>query len=151
MKVIGVLVAALALLVGMVVLAFAYMHGPALPPIPNSTPTSTSTPNTSQGNGVVSGRITLGPTCPVERTPPDPRCAPASYQTTIRAYSAKEHLLVASVQSDANGNFVMELPAGLYDIGGVGGQTLPRCSAQSVAVVAGQTTPANLSCDTGIR
>jgi hypothetical protein len=31
----------------------------------------------------ISGVVTLGPTCPVMRNPPDPQCADKSYQTNL--------------------------------------------------------------------
>jgi len=97
----------------------------------------------------VEGYVLLGPTCPVERMPPDPRCAPRSYQTTIDIYQSS--VQVATVSTDANGYFRAFLSPGSYELRARGGQVLPRCVPQSVVVPSTGFVAADISCDTGIR
>src|SRR5437764_398930 len=61
----------------------------------DGTTTSTtiaSTTNTGGGQGIlpyhsgVNGQVLLGPTCPVERIPPDPQCAPKPYSTLVTIF-----------------------------------------------------------------
>ncbi|HSD12348.1 MAG TPA: Gmad2 immunoglobulin-like domain-containing protein, partial [Patescibacteria group bacterium] len=40
------------------------------------------------GSTGVRGTVTIGPTCPVERIPPEPGCAPKPYATTLRIATA---------------------------------------------------------------
>src|SRR5258706_9652825 len=40
-------------------------------------------PNVSSSKSGITGRVTLSPTCPVETVPPDPKCAPKPYSTSI--------------------------------------------------------------------
>jgi hypothetical protein len=100
--------------------------------------------------GVLTGRVTLSPACPVERMPPDPACAPRRYQTTLRIYGTND-IAVASSQSDARGEFRFSLPAGTYRIEAEGGAMFPRCTAQTATVRPNVTTLIEISCDTGIR
>lgn len=99
----------------------------------------------------ISGRVTLGPTCPVERIPPDPKCAPAPYETSIYITKPSSSTFSRSIKSDANGAFSVELDQGTYVIKAQGGKIYPRCGEVTVEVKSGQYTTANISCDTGIR
>lgn len=101
--------------------------------------------------GVISGRVTLGPTCPVERIPPDPACAPRPYETTVIAKLAGKSTEAGRAKSDANGHFSLSLAPGTYDVSAIGGNVYPRCESQRVAVAKGATTTITLICDTGIR
>ncbi len=102
------------------------------------------------GSGVI-GTVALGPTCPVERMPPDPNCAPRPYQTTIQIYYAGSTTLLKSVSTDFNGRFRTELAPGNYALEAKGGQTLPRCSVFSVTVKQNSFSESDIQCDTGIR
>lgn len=99
----------------------------------------------------VRGVVQLSPTCPVERMPPDPNCAPKPYQTTVTMYRADDtaHAFVVT-QSDAQGLFEATLPPGDYTIQ-AGESMLPRCPQESVTVVPGAFVSTTISCDTGIR
>jgi len=102
----------------------------------------------SQGSGV-RGSVTLGPTCPVERIPPDPTCAPKPYSTTIDI--TQHGTSVKTIQSDAAGAFRTELVPGSYTLTAKGGATLPRCNPVSVVVKPDLFALLQISCDTGIR
>ena len=119
---------------------------------------NTSTPDTGgvcvvdQAGSGVQGTVTLGPTCPVERVPPDPQCADKPYATRISvARAADPTLTVATTESDAQGTFQLTLTPGEYIVSAAGGNTLPRCSPVDATVSAGTFTPLSISCDTGIR
>lgn len=101
--------------------------------------------------GKVEGRVTLSPTCPVERMPPDPNCAPKPYATSIDILKTGSSSVVTSIQSDASGAFNVSLDAGSYTLHAGGGKMLPRCTDVSVEVKNGQIIIADISCDTGIR
>lgn len=99
----------------------------------------------------VRGTVSLGPTCPVERMPPDPACAPKPYATAIVVYrtgSKSPHLIG---NSNAAGAFEFSLPPGSYTLAAKGGTMLPRCNETSVAIVPDEYTSVTISCDTGIR
>ncbi len=106
--------------------------------------------STQSGSGV-SGTVSLGPTCPVQRIPPDPACADKPYATAIVAYRAgsKSPLLIGN--SDSNGAFSFSLQPGSYTLTVSNGTMLPRCASVNVKVMANTYATTTLSCDTGIR
>lgn len=108
------------------------------------------TGSTSKKSGIT-GTVTLGPTCPVERIPPDPNCVPKFYSTSINIMEARDNKIIKTVESDSNGTFKIDLDQGLYILQAQGGNVLPRCPLVSVDVKSGQYITTNISCDTGIR
>jgi PKD repeat protein len=102
----------------------------------------------NQGTNGVTGRVTAGPTCPVQSYPPNPNCADRPVQTTINVYSNSS--FVKSASSDANGYFQITLDPGTYQLRANEGNQFPICSSQTAYVTQGFTT-VNISCDTGIR
>jgi hypothetical protein len=106
--------------------------------------------STSKKSGIT-GTVTLGPTCPVERIPPDPNCAPKFYSTSINIMKTTSTVIVKTVQSDSKGVFYVDLAPGAYVLQAKGGNMLPRCGDVSAEVRSNQYTIANISCDTGIR
>jgi|SRR5579872_508469 len=114
-------------------------------PCPNATTTSP----TESVLGYLTGQVTLSPTCPVERIPPDPACAPKPYSTFVIISGAANFYM--ELHTDTSGFFRTPLPAGNYDIL-VHQETLyPRCETKTVTITVGATTTADISCDTGIR
>lgn len=101
--------------------------------------------------GIAQGHIWISPTCPVERNPPDPNCLPKGYQTSITIKKEGSELTVKTIQSDSSGVFKTTLPEGTYVLHATGGQVFPRCNYATVIIETGQTTNADISCDTGIR
>ncbi len=99
----------------------------------------------------VKGTVSLGPTCPVQRIPPDPACADRPYATTIVVRRAGSSATFATGKSDATGAFRFSLLPGAYTLSVSGGTMLPRCSPVDVTVSASGYVAANISCDTGIR
>ena len=103
--------------------------------------------------GMIVGKVTIGPNCPVEQegipcpTPPE-------------AYAAREFLIlnsdkkqVANFRANAEGNFNVVLPPGTYTITsakmGIGFMSgdLPK----TITIKPGQTITFNIDIDTGIR
>lgn len=101
--------------------------------------------------GSITGMVTLGPTCPVERIPPDPNCAPKPYSTSIIIAKSGSMLVFKTIYSDLNGAFGVDIDPGSYILQAKGGSVLPRCEVVTVEVKSGQNTNTEISCDTGIR
>jgi hypothetical protein len=96
---------------------------------------------------VVSGRVTAGPACPVERvTHP---CSPKPLVATIRA-TVGAHI-AASTTSETDGTYRFELPTGAYTISAATAAAFPRCNDKVIEVVAPTDVDINILCDTGIR
>ncbi len=110
---------------------------------------ATTTPPAPVPKSGIMGTVTLGPTCPVERIPPDPQCAPKSYETSIGIYV--NSTLVGLAKTDSNGNFKVNILPGTYDLEPSGGNPYPSCRTQAVTVPKDNYVTVNLSCDTGIR
>ena len=95
---------------------------------------------------------TAGPTCPVERVPPDPACDPRPVPDATILVVDKQGKTVATVATGAEGTVLVAVPAGDYVLqpqpvnGMMGG-----AQAVNVTVVDGAATPAVISYDTGIR
>src|SRR3989344_2614955 len=116
-----------------------------------SPPASTTPPVSKSEEGSVLGRITLGPTCPIARNPPDPNCAPRPYQTYVNIINLSNSKVVKTIKSDSNGQFSTNLSVGSYRLDALGAQVYPRCSPVEVKIIANKNTVSDISCDTGIR
>ncbi len=118
-------------------------------------PVATSTTDGGQGispyNSGVRGIVSLGPTCPVMRDPPDPECADRPYATNVSVYRRGSTQVFATTKSDAKGAFQFSLPPGNYTLTARGGQVMPTCSPVDVTVAPSGYKTADISCDTGIR
>lgn len=101
----------------------------------------------------IEGIVTLGPTCPVEKVPPDPNCTDRSYATTVQATMVgnQKDLPFATTASNKEGKYKIMLPPGEYTIQAVGGKILPRCESKNVTIEPSKIIQVNISCDTGIR
>lgn len=95
----------------------------------------------------VRGRVTAGPTCPVERK--DQPCPPRPVRATVEARSPGGRV-VAATRSDADGTYHLSLRAGRYRLAVVTAG-LPRCPETPIRVPARRTVTTSISCDTGIR
>jgi len=120
-------------------------------------PSETASSTTDGGGSIlpynsgVSGTVLLGPTCPVERIPPDPSCAPKAYATAIVVYRINSNTPFVLGNSDATGTFKFSLPPGSYTLKTTSGALYPRCNPVNVTVDAVGYAAAAISCDTGIR
>ena len=101
----------------------------------------------------VEGTVTLGPTCPVMRNPPDPECADKPYSTTIQVISmgSPKSSPFATVESDKEGKYKIMLPPGEYALQPVGGSVMPRCETKEIKIDPSKIIKVDLSCDSGIR
>ena len=121
--------------------------------------TSTSTGSGSSGGGFaeyksgVKGTVVAGPTCPVERTPPDPACADKPIQTNVWiSRKVAPQQIIATTYSDKQGVFQLSLPPGDYLLqAGSSGVPYPRCTDTSATVGPSGYTNIVVNCDTGIR
>lgn len=109
--------------------------------------------------GFLSGKISIGPICPVEKNPPDPNCQPT--EQTYAAYSLDAYRLSDSEPGEKNiyrspfhanndGTYKIELPEGKYLIKRNTNSMIGSYS-KIVEIKAGQTTTLNIDIDTGIR
>ena len=150
----------LAIAVGLIIIAgvsvgYTYMKRTAISdnqrkdvtPAPKAT---SPNPGGLQTSGI-EGKITIGPTCPVERVPPDPNCADKPYQATIIVKTADEQKEISSFSSDKDGKFKVKLIPGTYVLVPVRNNTYPQASSQKVIVKVNNFTQVNISFDSGIR
>jgi hypothetical protein len=101
----------------------------------------------------VQGRVTAGPTCPVETVPPDPACAERPVTGAVLVFTTASGGEVARATSGADGAFSVELAPGSYTVTAQPVEGLMGTPApMDVEVVAGQPmTELQVSYDTGIR
>jgi hypothetical protein len=101
----------------------------------------------------VHGTVTAGPTCPVERDPPDPDCAARPVVGAVLVFTDADGTEVARATSAAGGTFTVGLAPGAYrvtaePVEGLMGTPAPM----DVEVEAGgPMTELQVSYDTGIR
>lgn len=105
-------------------------------------------PSRPPARGVVWGKVTAGPTCPVERV--DQPCPPHPVKGTVRAIGSSGRQ-AGSVRTTADGSYSLRLSAGRYRLEVVTGSMFPHCPTVTVRVVAGTRKRADIDCDTGIR
>jgi len=99
----------------------------------------------------IEGKITLGPTCPVQRIPPDPNCADKSYQATVIVKTADGQTEITRFTSQADGTFKQSLKPDTYLLVPVSAAVYPRGLQQTVTVNANTYTQITIPYDTGIR
>ncbi|MDR3643388.1 MAG: hypothetical protein P4L74_07245 [Candidatus Doudnabacteria bacterium] len=99
----------------------------------------------------IEGKITLGPTCPVERMPPDPNCADKPYQAMVIVKTADGQKEITRFTSQTDGTFKQALKPGTYLLVSVSAQVYPRGVQQTVIVNANTFSQVTISYDTGIR
>jgi len=104
----------------------------------------------SCGSGI-SGKVTIGPTCPVQRVPPDPNCADKPHQTDLRIINTNSTKFLTMTRSDANGYFQVDLEPGVYVILPPLSKTLPYLPVTYITVKDNVYTEVNLQFDSGIR
>lgn len=127
-------------------------------PVTGRSPIATTTTAITTGDSTITpadsgvrGTVSLGPTCPVERIPPDPACADKGYAGTIVVRRAGANTVFARTMSDATGAFKLTLPPGAYTLTAGEGKMLPRCTPTAITVAPHAFVTASISCDTGIR
>lgn len=100
---------------------------------------------------VLYGTVLISPTCPVERIPTLPECAPKPYITEVTAFDETSFEVVASTKTSQAGNFEFNLLPGSYTIRAKSGQIYPRCEEKAVRLLEKSTSSLTISCDSGIR
>lgn len=107
----------------------------------------------TNGTGILTGQVSIGPNCPVERE--GVACTPSP-----EAYAAREFIVLDSSQkevarfhADANGSYTVTLSLGTYTIKSAmtGMGYMSNDLPSTITIKAGQTTTLNISIDTGIR
>jgi hypothetical protein len=96
------------------------------------------------------GYAHVGPTCPVERMPPDPACADRPWSGAFVVESASGSR-VAYFASGADGRFSVELPPGDYHVRLRDADRLPSLAPVAFSVRADAWTTLDLALDSGIR
>jgi hypothetical protein len=102
----------------------------------------------------IAGRVLAGPTCPVERVPPSPQCAPRPLAARLRIHPVGKRSPVEVVRSGPDGRFRVRLPPGNYVLRPLAepGSAFPRPPApRDVRVHAWRFTSVTITYDTGIR
>lgn len=113
---------------------------------PGPAPTASRTP--LPGESGIAGRVTLGPTCPVQRV--DSPCPDRPYEATIQVVDA-DGRVVAETRSRADGSYFAAVAPGAYTVHPVSPNTLPRAGDVTVSVAAGNVTGLDIRYDSGIR
>jgi hypothetical protein len=111
----------------------------------------------SDGNhGFLSGVISIGPICPVEKIPPDPGCLPTAetYKAyPVSVYSSDGKTKITQLNPSLDGSYTSEIPDGNYLVilekpqNNIGGSNLPA----TVSINSKDTTKLYINIDTGIR
>ena len=104
-----------------------------------------------QETGTLFGSVTLSPTCPVERIPPDPQCSPKPYVTEVKVLYSGGTKIAVTGETGSDGSFKFSLAPGTYVVEVAGGAVYPRCSPVNTQVMKGTSTTVAIPCDTGIR
>jgi hypothetical protein len=93
------------------------------------------------------GRVWLGPLSPVQHVGANER----PYSATLKVLGP-DNRVVATVRSNQDGHFRVDLAQGAYVLQGVSGSNgFPHANPLSVVVAAHRFTQAQVSFDTGIR
>jgi hypothetical protein len=110
-----------------------------------------SSANTGLAGVAVSGSVSAGPTCPVER-PGDPACAPRQLAARILVTTV-DGRPVLTTTSDTHGQFQFSLQPGRYIVvaRSLHGATLPRGVPVSLLITRAADRSLRLEMDTGIR
>ncbi len=106
-------------------------------------------PSPSDGIG---GTVSAGPTCPVEKLPADPACAPRLVSGAVLVVRDDSGAEVGRATTGADGTFFVPLPPGSYlvtpqPVEGLMG----TAQGQNVDVAAGARSDIVIVYDTGIR
>lgn len=92
----------------------------------------------------------VGPTCPVERIPPDPNCADRPYGGSF-VIETEGHAQVSQVTLGEGMTMDIPMEPGTYVIRLAGDAVMPSMAPQTFTVTAHAYTDLHLSLDSGIR
>ncbi|MDR3642650.1 MAG: carboxypeptidase-like regulatory domain-containing protein [Candidatus Doudnabacteria bacterium] len=123
---------------------------PSFHAVPTSSAPSLPPPSLPAKTGGINGYVHTGPSCPVQKDPPDPNCADKPYVYIEVAVIGPDGKQV-QIQTDSYGKFSLPVLAGTYTVKVIQESMLPRCEEKTVAVTGGKPSLVDISCDTGIR
>lgn len=105
----------------------------------------------SPGTVSISGQVHAGPVCPVEHFPPEPACAdrPVGGATLLVLDTSGDE--VDRFETDAQGAFVGELPAGVYTLVPQRVEGLLGTAAPIEFTLGNAPVTLDVAYDTGIR
>ncbi|HUW88688.1 MAG TPA: hypothetical protein VMW30_10015 [Candidatus Paceibacterota bacterium] len=101
--------------------------------------------------GIVHVQVLLSPTCPVERNPPDPACAPKPYETKITILDAQTNSPYKNYETDSSGKITFSIDPGKYVLRAKSTTPFPYCTDLKIVVTTNKTQSVVINCDTGIR
>jgi len=105
-----------------------------------------------QANGVLEGKVSIGPITPVQQSTPVPTPPEVYAARKVLVYDSEHNKLLYTVSLDDNGNYRIEFEPGTYvvDINHVG---IDRSSEvpKTIEIEPGITVVLNISIDTGLR
>lgn len=110
--------------------------------------------NRNSEMGFLEGKVRIGPLCPVERYPPDPRCQPTeeTYKAwPIAVYTPDKITKVARIEPIVNGSYKVELPGGEYVVDLENQHMFGKNLPATVTIKKGEITKLDINIDTGIR
>ena len=99
----------------------------------------------------VTGQVLAGPTCPVERIPPDPRCAARPVSGAVLLFIDNAGRDAGRAVSDDNGRFTILLPAGRYRLRPLPVVGLLGTAPPQDVIVTSAGARVTVTYDTGIR
>ncbi len=100
----------------------------------------------------IRGTVLLGPTCPVQKNPPDPQCADKPYAAKLVLTAKGGTSVLKEFSADQYGAFTLDLAPGTYTIKpSPSSAPLPRCQSEDVTINQATYTSVSISCDSGIR
>jgi hypothetical protein len=110
----------------------------------------------SQEAGILEGKISIGPICPVETDPPDPGCLPTveTYKAyPVSVWTPNGRSKITLLEPSLDGSYKTDLEPGKYLLiletsgSNIGSSNLPV----EVTIMSGEMTTLNIDIDTGIR
>ncbi len=114
--------------------------------LPSSEPFTTVAQPANSG---IKGMVTVGPTCPVVRNPPQSGCEDKPLETKLTV--TQNGRFITSFNSNKDGSFSVNLTAGTYVIAKGTSAFYPTLSPKTVVVKSKQFTRITLEFDSGIR
>ena len=113
--------------------------------------TSTTTVSPGEETYRIDGYVHAGPTCPVERIPPDPDCADQSVAGAVLLVKDPAGLEIKRLVSNQGGRFHTSLPNGVYQLHPQPYDGLLGTAPMQEFVVGGGPLELDVAYDTGIR
>jgi len=107
---------------------------------------------TRQANGVLEGKVSIGPITPVQQSTPVPTPPEVYAARKVLVYDSVHNKLLYTISLDDSGNYRVELAPGTYvvDTNHAG---IDRSSdvPKTIEIESGITVVLNISIDTGLR